>query len=43
VRRRWRIVSLASATLLIAFGVLLITGDLVELTTRLARYTGWQI
>jgi cytochrome c-type biogenesis protein len=43
VRRRWRIVSAASATLLIAFGVLLITGDLVELTARLARYTGWQI
>jgi cytochrome c-type biogenesis protein len=43
LRRRWRIVSLASATLLVGFGVLLITGDLVELTTRLARYTGWQI
>ena len=43
VRRRWRIVSLASATLLVGFGILLITGDLVELTTRLARYTGWQI
>jgi cytochrome c-type biogenesis protein len=43
VRRRWRMVSIASATLLIAFGVLLITGELVELTTRLARYTGWQI
>lgn len=43
IRRRRRIVSLASGTLLITFGVLLITGDLVELTTRLARYTGWQI
>jgi cytochrome c-type biogenesis protein len=43
LRRRWRIVSAASATLLVAFGVLLITGDLVELTARLARYTGWQI
>lgn len=43
LRRRWRVVSLASATLLVAFGILLITGDLVELTTRLARYTGWQI
>jgi cytochrome c-type biogenesis protein len=43
LRRRWRVVSLASAALLVAFGVLLITGDLVELTTRLARYTGWQI
>jgi hypothetical protein len=36
-------VSAASATLLIAFGTLLITGDLVRLTTQLARYTGWQI
>lgn len=43
LRLRWRLVSVASATLLVAFGVLLITGDLVELTTRLARYTGWQI
>jgi cytochrome c-type biogenesis protein len=43
LRTHWRVVSLASATLLVAFGVLLITGDLVELTTRLARYTGWQI
>jgi cytochrome c-type biogenesis protein len=43
IRRRWRIVSLASATLLVAFGVLLISGELVELTARLARYTGWQI
>jgi hypothetical protein len=24
-------------------GALLVTGDLVELTTRLARFTGWQI
>jgi cytochrome c-type biogenesis protein len=43
LRGHWRVVNLASATLLVAFGVLLITGDLVELTTRLARYTGWQI
>jgi cytochrome c-type biogenesis protein len=43
LRRRWRVVSLASAALLVTFGVLLITGDLVQLTTRLARYTGWQI
>ena len=43
LRRRWRIVSLTSATLLVVFGALLISGDLVELTTRLARYTGWQI
>ena len=42
-RRHRRVVSLASASLLAAFGVLLITGQLVEMTTRLARYTGWQI
>ena len=43
VRDRWRLVSAASAAVLVAFGVLLITGDLGELTTRLARLTGWQI
>jgi cytochrome c-type biogenesis protein len=39
----WRAVTLTSAALLVTFGVLLVTGDLVELTTRLARFTGWQI
>jgi cytochrome c-type biogenesis protein len=39
----WRAVTLSSAALLVTFGVLLVTGDLVELTTRLARFTGWQI
>lgn len=43
LRAHWRAVGLASATLLVAFGTLLITGDLVRLTTQLARYTGWQI
>jgi cytochrome c-type biogenesis protein len=43
LRRHWRAVSLASGTLLVAFGVLLATGELVRLTTRLARFTGWQI
>jgi cytochrome c-type biogenesis protein len=43
LRRRWRVVSLASATLLVAFGVLLITGDFVRIMTKLARFTGWQI
>jgi cytochrome c-type biogenesis protein len=43
VRGHWRAVSLGSATLLAAFGTLLITGDLVRLIARLARYTGWQI
>jgi cytochrome c-type biogenesis protein len=41
--RHRRVVSLASASLLVAFGILLISGQLVESTTRLARYTGWQI
>ncbi|HXV34783.1 MAG TPA: cytochrome c biogenesis protein CcdA [Gaiellaceae bacterium] len=43
LRRNRRVVSLVSASLLVAFGILLITGELVETTTRLARYTGWQI
>jgi len=43
LRRHWRAVSLGSAALLAAFGALLITGDLVRLTTQLARFTGWQI
>ena len=36
LRRRWRIVSVTSGVLLVAFGVLLATGELVRLTTRLA-------
>lgn len=43
LRTHWRAVSVASAALLVTFGTLLITGDLVRLTTQLARYTGWQI
>jgi cytochrome c-type biogenesis protein len=43
LRRNWRVVSLASGSLLIAFGVLLATGELVRLTTRLARFTGISI
>ena len=43
LRRHRRVVSIVSASLLVAFGILLITGQLVESTTRLARYTGWQI
>jgi cytochrome c-type biogenesis protein len=43
LRRHRRAVSAASASLLVAFGILLITGQLVETTARLARYTGWQI
>jgi cytochrome c-type biogenesis protein len=40
LRRRWRIVSIASGTLLVAFGVLLATGELVRLTAELSRFTG---
>src|ERR671931_429930 len=42
-RRHWRVVSLASGSLLGAFRVLLATGELVRLTTRLARFTGISI
>jgi cytochrome c-type biogenesis protein len=40
LRRRWRLVSVASGTLLVAFGVLLATGELVRLTAVLSRFTG---
>jgi cytochrome c-type biogenesis protein len=43
LRRNRRVVSAASATLLVSFGVLLITGHLVDLTARLSRFTDWQI
>jgi cytochrome c-type biogenesis protein len=43
LRRHWRIVSVSSGTLLVVFGVLLATGELVRLTTRLARFTGFSI
>ena len=43
LRRHRQIVGVTSAAFLVAFGALLITGDLVELTGRLARFTGWQI
>jgi cytochrome c-type biogenesis protein len=43
LRSHWRAISVASAALLVAFGILLVTGALVELTARLARFTGWQI
>jgi cytochrome c-type biogenesis protein len=42
-RRHWRVVGLASGSGLVAFGVLLATGELVRLTTRLARFTGISI
>jgi cytochrome c-type biogenesis protein len=40
LRRRCRLVSVASGTLLVAFGVLLATGELVRLTAGLSRFTG---
>src|SRR5262249_19299196 len=40
LRRRWRLVSVASGTLLVAFGVLLATGELIRLTSVLSRFTG---
>jgi cytochrome c-type biogenesis protein len=43
IRRHWQLVGFASGALLVAFGVLLATGELVQLTNRLARYTGLTI
>ncbi len=43
LRRYRRRVNLASATVLALFGILLVTGDLVRLTARLARFSGWLI
>ncbi len=43
LRRHWRVVGIASGSLLVAFGVLLATGELVRLMTRLARFTGLSI
>jgi cytochrome c-type biogenesis protein len=43
IRRHWRAVSLASGATMVAFGVLLATGELVRLTTQLSRFAGWQI
>jgi cytochrome c-type biogenesis protein len=43
LRRHWRIVSVSSGALLVAFGVLLATGELVRLTTQLAHFSGFSI
>jgi cytochrome c-type biogenesis protein len=40
LRRHWRLVSGVSGALLVAFGVLLATGELVRLTAGLSRFTG---
>jgi cytochrome c-type biogenesis protein len=43
VRRHQRAVSAVSGALLVTFGVLLATGELVRLTTQLARFSGVSI
>ena len=43
LRRHWRFISAGSGAVLVAFGVLLATGELIRLTTQLARFTGWSI
>jgi len=43
VRAHWRVVSVTSGSILVAFGLLLATGRLFELTSRLARFTGLAI
>lgn len=43
LRRHWRLVSLASGAALVAFGVLLATGELTRLTTQLSHFSGWSI
>lgn len=40
VRRHWRLVSVGSGALLVAFGGLLATGELIRLTAVLTRFTG---
>lgn len=40
VRRHYRAVAVASGTMLVAFGLLLATGELTQITARLARFTG---
>jgi cytochrome c-type biogenesis protein len=40
LRRHWRVVYVASGALLVVFGVLLATGELTEVTSRLARFSG---
>lgn len=43
LRRHWRAVSVVSGTLLVAFGALLASGQLLRLTARLARFTQLQL
>ncbi len=43
IRRHWKVVRLVSASLFIAFGVLLLTGQLFQISTELSRFTGLTI
>ncbi|HVC86050.1 MAG TPA: cytochrome c biogenesis protein CcdA [Gaiellaceae bacterium] len=43
LRRHWRLVSMTSGAMLFTFGVLLATGELVRLTTQLARFSGFSL
>jgi cytochrome c-type biogenesis protein len=43
VRRHYRTIALASGATLVAFGALLATGELREITSRLARFTGVEL
>jgi cytochrome c-type biogenesis protein len=40
LRRHWRVVNVASGLLLVGFGLLLATGELTEITSRLSRFAG---
>ena len=40
MRRRWRLISATSGAILVAFGILLVSGELVRLTAPLSRFTG---
>jgi hypothetical protein len=43
LRRHWRRVNVASGILLVGFGVLLATGELADLTSRLSRVAGVEL
>ena len=43
LRRHWHVVNVASGMLLVDFGVLLATGELANLTSRLSRFAGVEL
>lgn len=43
LRRHWRVVNLASGLFLVGFGVLLATGELSQITSRLSRFAGVEV